>query len=100
MAAAERILAICRDISYLTDRLNEIIRTTDNLTYNLCNLYDNLFDIYAELGYSVCDKCEGKGYITYTTEDDIKMKQLCPDCNGTGIEVDFSKNLENLIKEK
>lgn len=99
MTAAERILAIRRDIDRLTDKLDELKYATDDIGYNLSNLYNNLFDTYTELGYLVCEKCGGKGYITYTAEDGLKMKQLCPDCGGTGIEADFSKNFEDLTKE-
>lgn len=98
MTAAERILAIRRDIDHLIDRLDEIKSTTNDITYNLSSLYNNLSETYTELGYLVCEKCGGKGYTTYTAEDGLKMKRLCPDCHGTGIEADFSKNLEDLIE--
>lgn len=99
MTAAERILAIRRDIDRLIDKLDEIIDTANDMTYNLSNFSNNLFETYTELGYLVCEKCGGKGYTTYTAEDGLKMKQLCPECRGTGIEADFSKNLEDLVEE-
>lgn len=99
MTAAERILAIRRDINRLIDKLDEIKSTTNNITYNLSSLYNNLSETHTELGYLVCEKCGGKGYTTYTAEDGLKMKRLCPDCRGTGIEADFSKNLEDLIED-
>ena len=99
MTAAERILAIRRDINRLTDKLDEIKSAANDITYNLSNLYNNLSETHTELGYLVCEKCGGKGYTTYTTEDGIKMKRLCPECRGTGIEADFSKNLEDLVEE-
>lgn len=98
MTAAERILAIRRDIDCLIDKLDEIKDTANDMTYNLSSLYNNLSETYTELGYLVCEKCGGKGYTTYIAEDGLKMKRLCPDCRGTGIEADFSKNLEDLIE--
>ncbi len=99
MTAAERILVIRRDINRLIDKLDEIKSAADDITYNLFNLYNNLCETHTELGYLVCEKCGGKGYTTYTAEDGLKMKRLCPDCRGTGIEADFSKNLEDLVEE-
>lgn len=98
MTAAERILVIRRDIDRLIDRLDEIKIAADDITYNLSSLYDNLSETHIELGYLVCRKCGGKGYTIYTAEDGLKMKRLCPDCRGTGIEADFSKNLEDLVE--
>lgn len=99
MTAAERIFVIRRDIDHLIDKLNEIKSAATNMTYNLSNLYNNLSETHTELGYLVCEKCGGKGYTTHFSEDGLKMKRLCPDCRGTGIEADFSKNLEDLVEE-
>lgn len=99
MTAAEKILTIRRDINRLIDKLEEIKDAADDITYNLSNLYNNLSETHTELGYLVCEKCGGKGYTTYTAEDGLKMKRLCSDCHGTGIEADFSKNLEDLVEE-
>lgn len=99
MTAAERILAIRRDMNRLIDRLDELKLAVDDISYDLYSFYNNLSETHAELGYLVCEKCGGKGYTTYTAEDGLKMKRLCPDCRGTGIEADFSKNLEDLVEE-
>lgn len=99
MTAAEKILEIRREVDRLIDRLEEVKDNADDLSYDLMKLRENLYNTYEDLGYLACRECGGKGYIIYTAEDGIKLKKICMSCNGTGIEPDFSRNLENITEE-
>ena len=99
MTAAEKILEIRREVDQLIDRLEEVKDNADDLSYSLNRLRENLYNTYEDLGYLTCRECGGKGYVIHTTEDGIKLKQICISCNGTGIEPDFSRNLENITEE-